>query len=203
MARRSSSWDRGRHGKQSQRAGLERCSESGEFQLLRELQPAEFDNRSCDRCRFSSGYERAARRAGKIAAPHASIAPASAISSSPRTLPPNLDGLRGVIDCANGAGYKVAPETLWELGPEVVKIGVVGAVRRRAQILEWRKRGDGACKRRGSSQPSQGHVERQPRRWRTRDEDGLRVYRVLPNSCLPRCSAPCRPCWSIDRVTTK
>lgn len=39
-----------------------------------------------------------------------------------RTL--SLDGMRIVIDCANGAGYKVAPEALWELGAEVVKIGV-------------------------------------------------------------------------------
>ena len=35
-----------------------------------------------------------------------------------------LDGLRIVIDCANGAGYRVAPEALWELGGEVIKIGV-------------------------------------------------------------------------------
>jgi phosphoglucosamine mutase len=35
-----------------------------------------------------------------------------------------LDGLRIVIDCANGAAYKAAPEALWELGAEVVKIGV-------------------------------------------------------------------------------
>jgi phosphoglucosamine mutase len=35
-----------------------------------------------------------------------------------------LDGLSIVIDCANGAGYKVAPEALWELGAEVIKIGV-------------------------------------------------------------------------------
>jgi len=43
-----------------------------------------------------------------------------------RTLPRNLrlDGLRIVIDCANGAAYKVAPEALWELGAEVIKIGV-------------------------------------------------------------------------------
>ena len=40
----------------------------------------------------------------------------------PRDL--SLSGLRIVIDCANGAGYKVAPEALWELGAEVVKIGV-------------------------------------------------------------------------------
>jgi phosphoglucosamine mutase len=36
----------------------------------------------------------------------------------------SLDGLRVVIDCANGAAYKVAPEALWELGAEVIKIGV-------------------------------------------------------------------------------
>jgi phosphoglucosamine mutase len=35
-----------------------------------------------------------------------------------------LDGLRVVIDCANGAAYQVAPEALWELGAEVVAIGV-------------------------------------------------------------------------------
>ncbi|MCY3727249.1 MAG: phosphoglucosamine mutase [Rhodobacteraceae bacterium] len=42
------------------------------------------------------------------------------------TFPKNLrlNGLRIVIDCANGAGYKVAPEILWELGAEVVPIGV-------------------------------------------------------------------------------
>ncbi len=36
----------------------------------------------------------------------------------------SLDGMRVVIDCANGAAYKVAPETLWELGAEVIAIGV-------------------------------------------------------------------------------
>jgi phosphoglucosamine mutase len=43
-----------------------------------------------------------------------------------RTLPRDirLDGLRIVIDCANGAGYEVAPDALWELGAEVVKMGV-------------------------------------------------------------------------------
>jgi phosphoglucosamine mutase len=35
-----------------------------------------------------------------------------------------LDGLKIVIDCANGAAYKVAPIVLWELGAEVIKIGV-------------------------------------------------------------------------------
>ena len=36
----------------------------------------------------------------------------------------SLDGLRIVIDCANGAGYKVAPTVLWELGAEVKTVGV-------------------------------------------------------------------------------
>ncbi|MBT3764287.1 MAG: phosphoglucosamine mutase [Rhodospirillaceae bacterium] len=35
-----------------------------------------------------------------------------------------LDDLKLVIDCANGAGYKVAPEVLWELGADVVPVGV-------------------------------------------------------------------------------
>jgi len=36
----------------------------------------------------------------------------------------SLDGLRIVVDCANGAAYRVAPEALWELGAEVFSIGV-------------------------------------------------------------------------------
>ena len=35
-----------------------------------------------------------------------------------------LDGLKIVVDCANGAAYKVAPTVLWELEAEVVPIGV-------------------------------------------------------------------------------
>ncbi|MBA3511476.1 phosphoglucosamine mutase [Sphingomonas sp.] len=35
-----------------------------------------------------------------------------------------LDGLKIVIDCANGAAYHVAPEALWELGADVVPLGV-------------------------------------------------------------------------------
>ncbi len=35
-----------------------------------------------------------------------------------------LDGLKVAVDCANGASYKVAPEVLWELGAEVIPIGV-------------------------------------------------------------------------------
>jgi len=36
----------------------------------------------------------------------------------------SFEGIRVVVDCANGAGYRVAPEALWELGAEVVAIGV-------------------------------------------------------------------------------
>jgi phosphoglucosamine mutase len=35
-----------------------------------------------------------------------------------------LDGLKVVVDCANGAAYHVAPETLWELGAEVIPLGI-------------------------------------------------------------------------------
>jgi phosphoglucosamine mutase len=48
------------------------------------------------------------------------------IEFAKRTLPRalDLDGMRVVVDCANGAAYKVAPAALWELGAEVVAIGV-------------------------------------------------------------------------------
>lgn len=36
----------------------------------------------------------------------------------------DLSGLKIVVDCANGAAYKVAPTVLWELGAEVVPMGV-------------------------------------------------------------------------------
>jgi len=36
----------------------------------------------------------------------------------------SLEGLKIVVDCANGAAYKVAPEVLWELGADVVPVGV-------------------------------------------------------------------------------
>lgn len=47
------------------------------------------------------------------------------IESVKRTLPRGLrlDGLRVVVDCANGAAYKVAPAVLWELGAEVIAMG--------------------------------------------------------------------------------
>ncbi len=48
------------------------------------------------------------------------------IEFAKRTLPRNMsfEGLRVVVDCANGAAYRVAPEALWELGAEVIAIGV-------------------------------------------------------------------------------
>ncbi|HEX2018331.1 MAG TPA: phosphoglucosamine mutase [Aurantimonas sp.] len=48
------------------------------------------------------------------------------IEFAKRTLPRSMsfDGLRVAIDCANGAAYRVAPEVLWELGAEIVKLGV-------------------------------------------------------------------------------
>jgi phosphoglucosamine mutase len=60
-------------------------------------------------------------RAKRIESVHARY-----IEFAKRTLPRacTLDGMRVVVDCANGAAYKVAPETLWELGAEVISIGV-------------------------------------------------------------------------------
>ena len=48
------------------------------------------------------------------------------IEFAKRTLPRAIefDGLRVVIDCANGAAYRVAPAALWELGAEVITLGV-------------------------------------------------------------------------------
>jgi len=48
------------------------------------------------------------------------------IEFAKRTLPRaiSFEGLRIVADCANGAAYRVVPEALWELGAEVISIGV-------------------------------------------------------------------------------
>ncbi|WJS83496.1 phosphoglucosamine mutase [Paracoccus sp. TOH] len=35
-----------------------------------------------------------------------------------------LEGLKVVVDCANGAAYRAAPDVLWELGAEVIPLGV-------------------------------------------------------------------------------
>ncbi|WP_332116458.1 phosphoglucosamine mutase [Azorhizobium caulinodans] len=48
------------------------------------------------------------------------------IEYAKRTLPrdQSFEGLRVVVDCANGAAYRVAPDALWELGAEVISMGV-------------------------------------------------------------------------------
>ena len=46
----------------------------------------------------------------------------AAKSSFPEHL--RLDGLKIVIDCAHGAAYQVAPAALWELGAEVISLGI-------------------------------------------------------------------------------
>ena len=48
------------------------------------------------------------------------------IEFAKRTFPKDLtlEGIKLVIDCANGAAYKVAPTALWELGAEVISTGV-------------------------------------------------------------------------------
>ncbi|WP_395176292.1 phosphoglucosamine mutase [Roseibium alexandrii] len=48
------------------------------------------------------------------------------IETAKRTLPRkmSLEGLRVVVDCANGAAYKVAPDALFELGADVIRMGV-------------------------------------------------------------------------------
>jgi phosphoglucosamine mutase len=70
--------------------------------------------------------QRLAGSAGLGRAKRIESADARYIEFAKRTLPRQLDleGMRVVIDCANGAGYKVAPEALWELGAEVMSIGV-------------------------------------------------------------------------------
>lgn len=76
--------------------------------------------------------------AGRLAAP-ADLGRAKRIESvtdryieyAKRTLPRalTLDGIRVVVDCANGAGYRVAPEALWELGAEVFPMAVDSTLR--------------------------------------------------------------------------
>ncbi len=53
-------------------------------------------------------------------------APGRYIEAAKATFPKglSLEGLRIAVDCANGAAYKVAPTVLWELGAEVVPVGV-------------------------------------------------------------------------------
>ncbi|GAC1348122.1 MAG: phosphoglucosamine mutase [Acetobacteraceae bacterium] len=46
----------------------------------------------------------------------------AAKATFPRGL--TLDGLKVVVDCANGAAYRVAPTVLWELGASIISVGV-------------------------------------------------------------------------------
>ena len=80
-----------------------------------------------ERCSTSASTSSLAQEPRASAAPAASTASTTATSNSPSArcrATSRLDGLRVVIDCANGAAYKVAPEALWELGADVISIGV-------------------------------------------------------------------------------
>ena len=75
----------------------------------------------------------AADRSGRLAAPR-KLGRASRLEDAggryieaakatfPRGL--TLDGLKIVVDCANGAAYKVAPTVLWELGATIIPVGI-------------------------------------------------------------------------------
>ncbi len=69
-------------------------------------------------CRVGSDHLGKAKRLDDAAGRYIEYAK----STFPRRL--RLDGLKIVVDCANGAAYKVAPTVLWELGAEVVPVGV-------------------------------------------------------------------------------
>ncbi|MDC0033772.1 phosphoglucosamine mutase, partial [Alphaproteobacteria bacterium] len=74
-----------------------------------------------------SGVGNSLAEAGKIGrAKRLDDAEGRYIEFAKRTLPRGmrLDGLKIVVDCAHGAAYKVAPAALWELGADVVCIGV-------------------------------------------------------------------------------
>ena len=75
----------------------------------------------------------AANRAGRLASP-AKLGRASRMTDSggryieaaKATFPRGrtLDGMKIVVDCANGAAYRVAPTVLWELGATIIPVGV-------------------------------------------------------------------------------
>ncbi len=76
---------------------------------------------------MSNGLEQGLAPASRIGrAKRIDDAQARYIEFAKRTFPKNmrLDGLRIVVDCANGAAYKVAPAVLWELGADIISIGV-------------------------------------------------------------------------------
>jgi phosphoglucosamine mutase len=69
-------------------------------------------------------YQPHSQRIGRVTALH--DAQWRYVEFAKTTIPEKirLDGLKVVLDCANGAAYKVAPEILWELGAEVIRVGV-------------------------------------------------------------------------------
>ena len=76
---------------------------------------------------MSNGLEEGLAAAGSIGrAKRVDDSQARYIEFAKRTFPRThrLEGLRIVLDCANGAAYKVAPAALWELGAEVISLGV-------------------------------------------------------------------------------
>ena len=76
---------------------------------------------------MSNGLEEGLAEAGSIGrAKRVDDSQARYIEFAKRTFPRThrLEGLRIVLDCANGAAYKVAPAALWELGAEVISLGV-------------------------------------------------------------------------------
>jgi phosphoglucosamine mutase len=76
---------------------------------------------------MDNGLEQGLAEPGKLGrAKRIEDAQARYIEFAKRTFPAtqSLEGLRIVLDCANGAAYKVAREVLWELGADVVAIGV-------------------------------------------------------------------------------
>ena len=76
---------------------------------------------------MANGLEKGLAPAAKIGrAKRVDDAQARYIELVKGTFPRNLrlDGLRIVVDCAHGASYKVAPAVLWELGADIVPIGV-------------------------------------------------------------------------------
>jgi phosphoglucosamine mutase len=83
-----------------------------------ELQIEELMEENLDRKLAASGQLGRARRIDGVHDRYIEYAK----RTLPRTL--NLEGLRVVVDAAHGAAYKVVPEALWELGADVVSIGV-------------------------------------------------------------------------------
>ena len=94
----------------------------------RRLQALRRDRGARSRTLLDADLDAATRALAAISAARARIDDVVAryIEYAKRTLPRDvsLEGLRVVVDCANGAAYKAAPEALWELGAEVIKIGV-------------------------------------------------------------------------------